>query len=171
METFHALHYNILSATGNIFGYGDVTPELATKYSDAWIDDSVTPNIIRNLDGDELFVKNDTSDCPINEAIQNGLYNVHSYGKGVFSEEEAMAANNQLSLFGMSMLPWNRVSIQDREGNWVYLHSWGDAKAYKPMLNPLRREVLMDKVITMGKIAIAGGVVWYGGKYAMKKLK
>ena len=164
---FHALHYNVLYSTNNLYGYGDMTPQLADTYADAYLDDGA---VIRDIDGTELFVQNHATD-EVQGIINAAISGITSWQKGSVSADEAQTRNDALALFGHSFLPWDKQVLQDGSGNWVYLHTYNNPTDFKPMFNPLRREILKDKIVTLVKLGAVGAGTWYGGKYLYRNYR
>jgi hypothetical protein len=177
METVGALRYNLLYSTNNLFGVGNIVPflkiapECADRYADCVVvTDGSTQNVVDIADEKTVLFAYDTPSGDVESAIRTALYTINTYQAKIITEDEANEMNKELNLFGLSMLPWNKKAIMNADGQYVCIQKWVD-DGYRKMLNPLRREVLMDKVMTVAKIGIVGAGAYYGGKYAYKKLK
>lgn len=177
METIGALRYNLLYASNNLFGLGiystitSIQPECADKYSDAvLVNPSGSGQYIADIGDETVPLWQGDPSTDVDKAIFNALYNVTSWRSSIIDDSQAEEMNSELNLFGMSLLPWDKYSIKNAQGQWVYIHSWVDTE-HKKMLNPLRREVLMTKAMTVAKVGVVGAGLYYGSKYAYKKLK
>lgn len=165
---FHSLHYNLMYATSNLYGFASYLPylpidsDLADKYSD--IVDDGAGNFHDVAHPSQILFKWGDAEGDIENAIQNAMADIHTWQSSTQTEEEATAMNQPLNLFGLSYLCWDKYSIQDEQGNWVYIHPWAATGSPK-MLNGMRREVLMGKLRTMAIIGATGAVAYYGGKY------
>lgn len=176
METLGALRYNILYASNNLMGLGkyvpflSVTAECADRYSDAVLVGGGSDQYVADIGDETTPLWTGTASTDIQHAISQGLFTIGSLQGKIIDEDQANTMNSELNLFGMSFLPWDKYSIQNIQGQYVYMHGWAD-DGDKRMINPLRRDVLMTKVFTVAKVAGASALVYYGGKYAYKKLK
>lgn len=183
MDTLHALHYNILYATGNLFGLGNyasifaISPDLADQYADL-VNNNGTDVIDPLYPSKTVFEFNNAPNSMLGQ-INAALVSIHTWQSSVISESEAEELNATLNLFGMKYLPWNAYALKDSTGSYVYMHGWSDSNTdithiesanNVKMFNPLRREILMRKAQSVAILGAVGLTAYYGGKYLYKRI-
>lgn len=177
LRNVHSLHYNIMYATGNLYGLAEKLPylpidaPLADKYSDCVLVDSSSGQYIADVadTNKPLFKVNQAQDS-VEGAINQALTLSDSWVAGVCSEEDAQAWNKELNFLGLPYMCWDKYAIKNVEGQCVYIHSWSDTNN-KKILNGMRREILLGKILTVAKLGAVGYGGWYGWKYLKRNYR
>ena len=175
MNTVKAMYFQILWSTNSLFGAGSMigmdladpsNKQLLQDYSDIVIDaghkdgyhyiDPLYPD-------DPYWVGQGLTDKLAINQVEDLWYFL-----GTTDKETADKLNREYNLFGLPYLEWDKVALEDTNGDYAFSHQYG--KDGKQLFNPIRREVLMGKVKTVAILAGAGVGTYYGGKFALKKL-
>lgn len=159
-----ALKYNVnefigwrvtIPSTDEIMQYSDLYYQ-GSGYTDLGSDTA----LFKQYDEDNASIKKEF----IN-AVSGGLtYNDTIY-RNIVKEEDYLKMFGNGGLFGISFLPWTQVGLQTDDGQWYVKRTGGGNYV---AVNPLRRDVLITKLMTVLKIAGPAAALWYGGKYYMK---
>jgi hypothetical protein len=193
--TLTALKYNILAMTnGNLYGIGDYiglnintlkTTDLSNEnlhllYSDRVWNQSGSDwylNDILNVHTPSSFKLEGQDGTDYSSSVVASFQNVsntdNSVHSGYYSPNNVNSVeslNNSLNLFGIPYLKWDAVALEGDDKNYWFKYQ-GKSMTNKIVLNPLRREVLMRKAMTLGILAGIGLVSFYGGKYLYKNIR
>ena len=161
-----ALKYNINSMLG--WRLGDPTASDIYLYSDLVF--SIHGGFYYDLVADSsvpLFKINDT--LYVDQTLVSIVSTVMNYGENTLEATTMDVADYKKQygssdgLFGMAWFPWNVMGLLDANGNYRVKHYYNsDAIVH---CNPMRKEVLYIKIITMLKLI---GITF--GTYALIKL-
>jgi hypothetical protein len=177
MNTLNALYFNVLWYTqANLFGIGsivnmtisDMDPVKALQLSDiCWDSDHnymVDPVSYSTHNDAQKEPYYSVSGIMANNDLNNrsGNYIIH-----FTDEQDYIDSNNKLNLFGL--LPWDAVVLKTDDGKYVY--KTFDGMNDKILFNPLRKEVLTRKSISILIVGASIYITYKLTKYSFNKLK
>ena len=157
-----ALMYNINEKFGWMLG--DPTPEEVVLYSDLVYSDNALYDMFLSPETSfKQYEKDEKKDQKLIDVASNALtysnacriiiYDFPTYQK-LYAKTDG--------LFGFTWLPWNPVGIEKDTNYWVKLRY---DKNTPIKVNPMRKEVLMIKLMTTGKILGISLATFYGGRF------
>jgi len=152
-STFGALKYNINEKLGWILGAP--TPTDIYLYSDLYFNGAGGYYDILSQSGAPLFTTFDTSypDQTLVKAVSTFM----TYGDWTIAtimydpKDYVTAFASKDGLMGMSWLPWDVYGLKGTDGNYYVKHYYNNSQI-SITCNPMRKEVLFTKLLTLLKI-------------------
>jgi hypothetical protein len=169
-----SLYYTLFSTLGDPFGilsgsdaasYSDLCLRLREGSSFDWVS-VYDPNTV-------LFglVGSNSSQSWLQQIQEDSYYKNGNtyYLNDTFTQQQYNDSLAKGSLFGIPWLGWNTWIIKTAGGKYAGMHLYGSDTL--KMLNPLGKEPLMMKMQTIGILAGSFAVLYFGGKFALKRLR
>lgn len=176
MTTIYALYFNTLwYSQADLFGIGsivdmtikDMDPIKSLQLSDICWDakhdymvDAVNYNVHNDMDTEPYHSIN-------NIMATNNLHGTANNIIQFTDKDDYLKSNKKYNLFGI--LPWDADVLATNDGKYVCKIT--DGTNIRQQFNPLRREVLMRKSISVLVIGVSIVVTYKMSKYGYHKLK
>jgi hypothetical protein len=166
---FGSIYYKINQSLGWIFG--PPTVDEIVLYSDlAWgVEGGYISDYILMEDDPDKFKQYDDKAYkdPVRDGKASDFLTYENFIHSQALTEDDYKAGPWF-LLGITFFPWN-APIQDSQG--VYrVRVKSDEKRTKLPANPMRSGVLYQNTLTIAKIVGISAGLWFGGKFAYKKL-